>query len=674
MKNKIRNRTYSLTSVIAIALAALYLAAPALPASAQGAWYAEYFPNRDLSGAPAFTRYDDRLHFEWGSGSPGAGIPADGFSARFTRDEWFEAGTYRFSYRADDGIRVWVGDTLVVDDWRERQPVLTVVDRVMARGTQRVRVEYYEHTGGATLQLSWERVSGGAGWRGEYYDNRNLKGAPVLTRYDAAIDFDWGTGSPDPAVPADSFSARWTRPLGFTAGTYRFHSSSDDGVRVYVDGQSVVDAWSDGKLPNTRSGDVALSEGQHTVVVEYYEHGGDASAHVWWTRLGVFGGWEGRYYDNAEFRGGPALVRDDAEINFDWGEGAPADWMPADNFSAVWTRQVDFAPGYYRLYIQADDGVRVWLDNALVMDYWRPMDFEQHYLNWTYLEGRHTLKVEYFERGGSARIRFWWEPSATAPSPSVPTPAPTPAPSPAPPQRLPGPWQGEYFSTRDLTGSPVMARSDATLDFDWGWGAPAPGMNRDNFAARWSGTFSFQSGRYIFTTYSDDGVRLYVDGRRVIDSWRPMRGYRSATVDLSAGTHTVRVEYFERTGRALVRVWWMQVTRTSAAPGPRPAATPPPAARPAACAGGPLRLDAWPVARACTAGGWVATIFVQGHGGDCRYTYAWEGQVQGGPTANSMTFEVKSAGWRTAIVGEAAVTSAGQTVEVELYVPHPVCP
>jgi len=58
------------------------------------------------------------------------------------------------------------------------------------------------------------------------------------------------------------------------------------------------------------------------------------------------------------------------------------------------------------------------------------------------------------------------------------------------------------------------------------------------------------------STTTDDGVRLYVDGQRVIDSWRPMRGARSVTLSLSGGAHTVRLEYFERTGVALVRLNW----------------------------------------------------------------------------------------------------------------------
>ena len=225
-----------------------------------------------ISGAARPSRATT-IRFEWGTGSPGAGIPADNFSARWTRDEWFEAGTYRFSYRSDDGIRIWVGSTLVVDDWRDRQATWSFVDHFISRGTHRVRVEYYEHGGSAAIQVAWERVSGGAAWRAEYFNTRDLSGPPVLTRYDPAIDFDWGLGSPDPAVPADDFSVRWTRVLGFTPGTYRFYASCDDGVRVYVDGQHILDAWRDQRLPNNTTGEITLSGGQHTVVVEYYERG-----------------------------------------------------------------------------------------------------------------------------------------------------------------------------------------------------------------------------------------------------------------------------------------------------------------------------------------------------------------------------------------------------------------
>lgn len=656
----VRNRSWRWILVLSI-VTGVALLVPEAFVQAQGAWYAEYFANPSLSGVPVLTRYDSVINFDWGNGGPGANVGVDNFSARWTRVEWFESGTYRFSYRSDDGIRVWVGNVLVVDDWRDRQATWSYVDRYIPRGNQPVRVEYYEHAGAAAVQVVWERIAGGAGWRAEYFANRELSGTPVLVRYDPAVDFDWGTGSPAPEVPADNFSVRWTRVLGFTAGTYRFYASCDDGVRIYVDGVRVVDAWYDQKLPNTRTGDIVLAEGQHTVVVEYYEHGDKASAHAWWNRLGAFAYWEGRYYDNAELRGGPALIRDDREINFDWGEGAPADWMPADNFSAVWTRQVNFSPGYYRLNVQSDDGVRVWLDGGLLMDYWQPQEFVWHYVDGVYLEGNHILRVEYFERTGFARVRFWWEPSGAGQTPAPPSPAPTIAPVPG----LLGPWQGEYFNNPDLSGSPAVVRTDATINFNWAYGSPAPQVNRDQFSVRWTGVFVFEGERYRFATTTDDGVRLYVGDRLIINSWRPMRGTRVVYADLAPGTYTVRVEYFERTQAAMARVAWRRV-------GAGVVAATLPFAKPTGCAGGPLSLEAWPIGARCVSGGWEATIYATTSGGDCWYTYAWE-RVNKGSAPGPLTFTLWSPTFN-AMVGEVSVTSAGQSAARKLYISAPtVC-
>jgi hypothetical protein len=542
---------------------------------AAGEWYAEYFNNATLTGPPVATRYETDLHFEWGYDSPADGVPVDDFSARLVRDVWFEGGTYRFTYRADDGLRIWVNDVPVVDDWQDQAATWSYIDHTVPAGVNRVRVEYYERGGYAAVQIGWRKIEAEEIWSGAYYDNTNLAGDPVFKRGDAAIDFDWGYGSPDPAVPDDDFSARWARTLGFEAGTYRVYASSDDGVRIYVDGQRIVDAWHKQKLPNTHHGDVTLSAGNHEVVIDYFEEGGEAGLHVWWDRLDPMTGWRGRYFDNRELRGGPALIRSDGEINFDWGEGAPASWMPSDNFSASWTKTLDLAPGYYRFNTRADDGVRLWIDDVdLRLNHWEEQEFVWHYQDWHYLEGTHTLRVEYFDRTGNARIQFWWDyaPNADAaremsPSPTYRAPGvgsrPAPAPSPVPPSQPsatpPGPWTGEYFADRDLSGDPVLVRTDPAIDFDWSWAAPTESLPVDEFAVRWTGTFDLDAGTYRLKTVSDDGIRVYVDDRLVISSWRPMRGTRYATVSLSEGAHTVRVEYFEARQAAKAQFSWTKV-------------------------------------------------------------------------------------------------------------------
>ncbi len=564
---------FALGTLLALVLGTL--AAP-LPIAAAGEWYAEYFSNVDLAGAPTLTRFEVDINHDWGTGSPGGGVPADNFSARYTRDIWFSTGTHRFSYRSDDGIRVWINDVLIVDDWNDHAAIWRSVDHFVPGGVNRVRIEHYERSGTAALQIGWELVTGNGAWTASFWDNPYLSGSAVHGRLDAAVDFDWGNGSPDPKVPVDNFSARWSRALGFEAGTYRFFASADDGVRIYVDGRLVVDAWFKQSLPNTRSGDLALSAGNHTVVVDYFEQGGEAAIHVWWDRVDTLGGWEGRYYDNRELRGAPALIRDDREINFDWGEGSPVSWMTSDNFSVRWTRTINLRPGLYRFNSRSDDGIRLWIDDIdLRLNHWEPQEYTWHYQDWHWLEGPHTLRVEYFEGTGSARVQFWWDYAATveaaqamAPSPvyrftTAPQPPSTPQPTPKTPPgvQLPGPWQGEYFTGRDLQQQPVLVRTDQVIDFDWGWASPDDSIPVNQFAVRWTGTFDFEGGRYRFTTFTDDGVRVYVDGRLVINSWRPMRGTRYATVNLTSGQHTIVVEYFEATQAARARLTWQRLGR-----------------------------------------------------------------------------------------------------------------
>lgn len=85
------------------------------------------------------------------------------------------------------------------------------------------------------------------------------------------------------------------------------------------------------------------------------------------------------------------------------------------------------------------------------------------------------------------------------------------------------------------------------------------------------------------------------------------------------------------------------------------------------CQGGPLQFNAWHIGKEWTDGGWVATIFVQGHGGDCSYTYAWNGESKGGPMSGSLTFKIYQTELES-IFGTASVTSAGETIEVGLLI------
>ena len=106
-----------------------------------------------------------------------------------------------------------------------------------------------------------------------------------------------------------------------------------------------------------------------------------------------------------------------------------------------------------------------------------------------------------------------------------------------------------------------MVQDDPTINFNWGSGAPAPGVPADNFSVRWSRQAPFEEANYRFMVTVQGGVRLYLDGRPLINDWQS-GGLRTLEADsglLSAGDHSVVVEYFKQTGNGQIAVTWQRV-------------------------------------------------------------------------------------------------------------------
>jgi predicted alpha-1,6-mannanase (GH76 family) len=123
----------------------------------------------------------------------------------------------------------------------------------------------------------------GDGLNANYFNGRNFETAR-LTRKDATVNFDWATGSPNALVNADQFSARWTgqvQPRYY--GNYTFYLTADDGCRLWVNNQLVVDKWRDDG-GTEMSGVIALNAGQkYDIKLEYFENGGGAKAKLEWS-------------------------------------------------------------------------------------------------------------------------------------------------------------------------------------------------------------------------------------------------------------------------------------------------------------------------------------------------------------------------------------------------------
>jgi len=121
-------------------------------------------------------------------------------------------------------------------------------------------------------------------WKGEYWNNTSFIGPPVVCRDDPGINFDWGSASPDVLIPADYFSARWTRTVYFPGGIYRFYMLNDDGARLYVDDVLRLDVW--GACCAWMQTDMTLPEGNHTIRMEMFENSGGAAAKLSWEQIG----------------------------------------------------------------------------------------------------------------------------------------------------------------------------------------------------------------------------------------------------------------------------------------------------------------------------------------------------------------------------------------------------
>jgi PA14 domain-containing protein len=125
---------------------------------AAGAFRAEYFPNMTLSGSPAYVACEATITHDWGESAPAPGLPADGFSVRWTGLIPFAAGATTLTATTDDGLRVWLGSDLLIDAWWDQSPTTYTATRTTVATTYPLTVEFYENQVTAVAQVQWQTV------------------------------------------------------------------------------------------------------------------------------------------------------------------------------------------------------------------------------------------------------------------------------------------------------------------------------------------------------------------------------------------------------------------------------------------------------------------------------------------------------------------------------------
>ena len=254
-----------------------------------------------------------------------------------------------------------------------------------------------------------------AGWRTELYNNATLAGTPVAVVDIANINFDWGNRGPS-QLNADGFSLRFSRRVTVAPAYYEFTAVADDGIRVWVDGRLIINAWPANPNQSYKVGQILT--GSHDIMVEYYEQSGLANVRLDYATVSNDIAWQASYYYGTSPSGNPAFSQQETRgqnpLDYNWSTGSPqsvalgTNVVGNDYWSARWQGDFSFENGNYVFRANVDDGVRLYLDGLLVLDQWRDGYKEVSNRVIGVGPGQHTVVVEYYERTGNASIQLWW--------------------------------------------------------------------------------------------------------------------------------------------------------------------------------------------------------------------------------------------------------------------------
>ena len=407
------------------------------------------------------------------------------------------------------------------------------------------------------------------GLRGQYYTGTNFN-TLSLTRRDLRVDFDWGLGSPASMLPADGFSTRWTgRILARRSGIHQFHLLADEGARLYVDGALVINQWNS-TTETTHTGLTALKAGTyHEIRIETKDTTGPAKVRFSWTPpgesvaavvpdhalWGAVNGLVAEYFTDRNLT--PANLRqsrlETTSIDRNYNSTAPnVPGLSRTNFSVRWSGRLRAsATGTFTFHTDSDEGVRLWVGGTQVINDWTTRALAERTGTIALTSGQvYDLVLEYFQGTGDASVKLSWTPPDGTKT-VIPISAFTPA------ERSTNLY-AEFWQNKDLSGDPALTRWDDDIDFSWSTNAPDENIPADNWSARWTGRIKTEvAGTYAIQTANDDGVRVWVNGTQVINNWANGNTTSNGTIPLAADTwYDLRVEYFDATGGATMRLRW----------------------------------------------------------------------------------------------------------------------
>ena len=405
-------------------------------------------------------------------------------------------------------------------------------------GTYTIRLSAFdgEATSSDDVRLIVNAPSGsGSGLLAQYFNdagNRTYFTALVLTRTDPAVNFDWASGAPASDVQADNFSVRWNgQVLAPVAGTYTFTTRSDDGVRLYLNGQLLIDHWTDHAVVQDSATATLAANQKYDIRMDFYEHGRLATARLSWA-----------------YPGQTLQVIPTSRLY----PSAPVNQPPTVNAGADKTITLPSSASLNG--VARDDG----LPREHLTTTWRKISGREDSAGGTVTFGNPNAlaTTARFGADGIYVLRLTASDGAVTVSDDVTvTVKPAPVATGLTGRYYNDPGTGAHFATL------VSTRVDPKVNFAWGTTAgPGSGVTADHFSARWTGRVEAPvTGDFRFTTVSDDGIRVWVNGQLVIDNWtnHPPTTNTSVPITLSAYVkYTLKIEYYEKAGEATAKLQW----------------------------------------------------------------------------------------------------------------------
>ena len=426
----------------------------------------------------------------------------------------------------------------------------------------------------------------GTGLLAKYFPNTTFTTAsPLWKRIDPMVNFDFGNASPGGMVPSNYSVRRTGQIQAYTSETYTFRIDTTDGVRLIVNGTTVIDQLgyqgAAGVAPTTFTGTLAMIAGAKvSIQLDQVDTANESSIKLWWSSTNVplmlvpeaqlypndgTHGLDVSYYANNAFSVPVALQRLEPDVYADWSTGNPANEtsLPSDNFSDVWLGQIESPyTGNVVLCIDANDTAKVTVAGIVVLNV-AATATNTCSANIAMTQGTlYSLKIEHVEKLNSALLKLRWQyGSVTERVPTANLYAPSTYAVPS--TGLTATYYSDQVFNGSLAQNPTLqasfTRYDPTIYADYGSGRTEFSQltSSDNLSTRWTGLLTAPcSGVYEFQTNGnvDDGGRLWLDQIRIANTWSYAPFYGATYLD--AGDHDFKFGWYEGGGGAAVLLQW----------------------------------------------------------------------------------------------------------------------